>query len=199
MFKIKPNKPANHKTEEIVNIMKAVSEIRDSYTAEHQQRVALFSCAIAEEMSLPESQITGLYIAAQLHDIGKIGIPIKILNKPGKLTDREYNIIKTHTELGYTMLENINFGYPVAEIVYQHHERIDGSGYPQGLKNESIFQGAKILTVADVFDAMRTDRPYRPALGVIKILFELSEYAGTLYDPSVVDACHKVINKKKKH
>jgi len=182
--------------EEIIGIWTASTRIKAFYTARHQQRVAVLSCIIAEKMGLPTDKANGLRMAALTHDIGKIGIPDKILNKPGKLTDIEFNTIKAHPTLGYTMLENIDFGYPVAQIVHQHHERIDGSGYPQGLKDKEILPEAKILAVADVFDAMTSDRPYRPAIGTVKVLFMILKDSNTLYDFRAVDALIRVIGGK---
>ena len=164
-------------------------EMRDPYTAGHQIRVADLSCAIAREMGLPEDQIYGLRMAAVIHDLGKITIPGEILCKPGVLTEPEYQMIKTHVQSGYDILKKIDFPWPVAEIVMQHHERLDGSGYPNGLSGESIMLEARILSVADVFETIGSHRPYRPSLGIKKAIDELSTNRGGLYDEKVVSAC----------
>ena len=180
--------------EKVINILLSAVDIKDHYTVGHQQRVATLSCAIAEEMELPEENISAIYMAAMLHDIGKMGIPSHILNKTTKLTSIEISIIKTHPGLGYIMLENIDFGYPVAQIVSQHHERIDGSGYPRGLRHTETFLEAKILSVADVVDAMTSDRPYRRAPGLDKALDEISQNSGILYDAQVADTCLQLLS-----
>ena len=140
-------------------------------------------------MNLPPAQLEGLVVAGQLHDIGKISVPSDILNKPGKLSDGEMTVIRGHSQISYDILKNIEFPWPVAQIAYQHHERLDGSGYPQGLKSHDILLEAKILCVADVVEAMASHRPYRPALGIDAALDEISKNKGKLYDPDVVDAC----------
>jgi HD-GYP domain-containing protein (c-di-GMP phosphodiesterase class II) len=140
--------------------------------------------------------VEGIRMGATIHDIGKIQLPSEILSKPLKLTPIEYNLIKTHPEIGYDILKDINFPWPVANIAIQHHERMDGSGYPQGLKGEEICLEARIVAVADVVEAISSDRPYRPALGISAALNEIKTYRGTLYDPDVVDACMTVINEK---
>lgn len=148
--------------DEIVVAFSSLAEKRDPYTAGHQRNVAKLSCAIASEMNLPSDTIRCLNIAGLLHDIGKVHIPSEILNKPGKLSELEFNIIKTHPEVGYEILKGIEFPWPVAEIVFQHHEHIDGSGYPMHLSNEKILFEARIITIADVIEAMSSYRPYRP-------------------------------------
>jgi len=169
---------------------------RDPYTADHQRRVTQLACAIAREMNLPEEQINGIHIAAAIHDIGKIYVPAEILSKPGRLSEPEFAIIKTHPQVGYDILKAIEFPWPVAEILLQHHERMDGSGYPRGLSGEDILLEARILGVADVVEAMSSHRPYRPALGIDKALFEILRNKKVLYDPQVVDACLKLFTKK---
>jgi len=154
------------------------------------------ACAIATEMGLPDERIEGIYIAGLLHDIGKIAIPAEILNKPTKLTEAESNLIKTHPQVGYDILKNIEFSEPIAQIVLQHHEMMDGSGYPQGLKGKEILLEARILAVADVVEAISSHRPYRPALGLDKALEEIAQNKGTLYDPKVVDTCLKLFTEK---
>lgn len=170
-------------------------EMRDPYTAGHQQRVSQLACAIAEEMGLPQQQIDGLRIACLIHDLGKVTVPAEILSKPGKLTETEFSIIKNHPQVAYDILKKIDFPWPVADIVLQHHEYLDGSGYPQGLKRKDILIEARILTVSDVVEAMASHRPYRPALGIDKALDEVKFGRGTLFDPEVVDACLAIFEK----
>jgi energy-coupling factor transporter ATP-binding protein EcfA2 len=179
-----------------VNIVAVAIEMRDPYTAGHQRRVTQLACAIAKEMGLPEEQIEGLRMAGRIHDLGKINVPAEVLSKPGRLTDLEYGLIKVHPQVGHDMLKTIEFPWPVAPIVLQHHERMDGSGYPQGLSGEEIILEARILGVADVVEAMASHRPYRPARGIDKALEEISQNRGVLYDPKVVDACLKLFAEK---
>ena len=167
----------------------SASEIRDPYTSGHQQRVTKLACSIAENMDLSENLIEGLRIAGLLHDIGKISVPAEILSKPGKITQDEYNIIKQHCQIGYEILKGIEFPWPVAQIVLQHHEKMNGSGYPLGLTGEEILLEARILTVADVIEAMSSHRPYRPGLGIDKALDEVMNNKSTFFDPVVVDTC----------
>jgi HD-GYP domain-containing protein (c-di-GMP phosphodiesterase class II) len=167
-------------------------EPKDSYTSGHQRRTADITCAIAADMSLPEEQIRGIRMAGLIHDVGKIAMPSEILSKPSRLSDIEFALIKTHSLVGYDILKGINFPWPVAEIAYQHHERMDGSGYPRGLKGEEIHLGARIIAVADVVEAMASHRTYRPALGTDKALEEIQRNRGVLYDPEVADACLRV-------
>ncbi|MBW2599857.1 MAG: HD domain-containing protein, partial [Deltaproteobacteria bacterium] len=145
-----------------IKVLAITAEWRDSYTVGHQQRVAELACAIAEEINLPEEQIKKIYMSALIHDIGKINVPYEILNKPGRMSDPEFKIIQTHPEVGYNILKRIEFPWPIAQIILQHHEKMDGSGYPQGLSGEEIYLEARILCVADVVEAMVSDRPYRP-------------------------------------
>jgi len=172
-------------------------ETRDPYTAGHQRRVTKFACLIGKKMGLSKDRIEGLRLAGELHDIGKICIPAEILSKPGKISEVEYAIIKTHPQVGHDILKTIDFSWPVAKIVLQHHERIDGSGYPQGLKGDEILLEAKILAVADIIEAMATHRPYRPALSIEVALKEVSEKQGKLYDDKVIEACFKIFEEKK--
>lgn len=174
--------------------MAMIVEKRDPYTAGHQERVAGLAVAIAKNINLSEKQINGIRMAGIIHDIGKMSIPSEILSKPSKLSDFEFALVKQHAETGYNILETINFPYPVAQIVYQHHERLDGSGYPRGLKGNNILLDARILAVADVVEAISSHRPYRPALGIDKAMEEISENKGILYDPAVADACLKLFN-----
>ena len=171
-------------------------EIRDPYTAGHQRKVADLATAIAKEIGLSKDQIEGISVAGNLHDIGKINVPSEILSKPGKLSEIEFIIIKTHCQAGYEIIKEIEFPWPVADILLQHHERINGSGYPGGLSGEKIMFEARILAVADVIDAMASHRPYRPSLGIDAALEEVSQNKGILYDPVVVDACLKLFMEK---
>jgi len=181
---------------QLVDVLSSAMELRDPYTAGHQRRVAELACAIAAEMGLPEERVRGLRVAALLHDVGKaLYVPTEILSKPGKLTPTEMALVREHCKAGYEILRRVEFPWPVAEIVYQHHERLDGSGYPRGLRGEEILLEAKIIAVADVVEAMSSHRPYRPALGVEAALAEIREKAGTLYDPEVVEACLRVFRK----
>lgn len=179
-----------------IQAMALTIEIRDPYTAGHQRRVSKLSCAIARELGMPEEQVEGLRVAGDIHDIGKIYVPAEILSKPGQITAIEYGIIKTHPQVGYDILKNIRFPWPVAQIVLQHHERMDGSGYPLGLSGENILIEARILTVADIVEAMSSHRPYRPAQGVDKALEEISLHKGVFYDTAAVEACLKLFQKK---
>lgn len=172
-------------------------EQRDPYTAGHQRRVADLAAAIATEMGLPAHQIMGLRMAGVVHDIGKIHIPAEILSKPSTLSDAEYEIVKTHSKGGWEVLKNIDSPWPIAEIVYQHHERLDGSGYPRGLKGDEIMLEAQILMVADVIDAMSTHRPYRPALGILTALQEIMQHKGALFNEKVVASCVRLFIEKK--
>lgn len=175
-----------------ITAMSKMVEMRDPYTAGHQTKVADLSVAIARELTIPEEHIRYLRIAALIHDIGKIHIPSDILNKPGKLRDMEWELIKVHAKGSYDILSNIEFPWPIAQIAFQHHERVDGSGYPNGLVGDQILMEAKILAVADVVDAMSSFRPYRPSLGIDKALEEISQNSGVLYDSAIVDACLKI-------
>lgn len=183
--------------EGIIQSMTLTLEMRDPYTAGHQQRVASLVSAIAEEMGFSEERIEGARMAAMIHDIGKISIPAEILSKPGAITDIEMNMIKTHPRIGYEILQGIEFPWPIAQMVLQHHERIDGSGYPLGISGEDILIEAKIIGVADVVEAMASHRPYRPALGIDKAIMEIEKNRGILYDPKVVDTCLTIFKEKK--
>jgi putative nucleotidyltransferase with HDIG domain len=183
--------------ESTVKAMAYTIETRDPYTAGHQRRVTKIACAIAEKIDLPQERLEGLQMAGELHDIGKIFVPAEILSKPGQITETEYNIIKTHPKVGYDILKNIEFPWPIHEFVYQHHERIDGSGYPQGLKNKQIHLEAKILAVADVIEAMSTHRPYRPALSIEEAMEEIIQNKNKFYDAKVVEACLELFEKEK--
>ncbi len=169
---------------------------RDPYTAVHQQRVTDLAVAIAKEMGLSKDGIIGIRLGATIHDIGKIYIPAEILNRPGRLTETEFNMIKTHPRAGYDIIRGVEFSWPVTKMVLQHHERLDGSGYPDGLKDGDIVLEARILAVADVVEAMASHRPYRPSLGIDAALEEIQKNRGTHYDPDVVDACLRLIKEK---
>ena len=180
-----------------VQAMAFTIETRDPYTAGHQRRVTKLACAIAEEMNLSANEKEGVRLAGGLHDLGKIYVPAEILAKPGKLTPVEYNIIKTHPQVGFDILKSIEFPWPIAEFVLQHHERMDGSGYPNGLKGKDIHLEARILAVADVIEAMATHRPYRAALTIEAALDEITSNQENKYDKKVVKACLNVFKKKK--
>jgi PAS domain S-box-containing protein/putative nucleotidyltransferase with HDIG domain len=182
--------------EETVNALASAVEMRDPYTAGHQHRVTSLACAIAEEMGLPKEKIEGIHLAGVIHDVGKIRVPAEILSWPGQLTEIDFNLIKTHPQVGYDILKRIELPHEVTKIMLQHHERLDGSGYPAGLKGDKILLEAKILAVADVVEAMASHRPYRASLGIDKALEEISKNKGILYDPEVVDACLRLFNEK---
>jgi PAS domain S-box-containing protein/putative nucleotidyltransferase with HDIG domain len=189
-----------HKTlDDAVVTMGAIVEMKDPYTAGHQLQVARLATAVAQEMGLPDAQVNIIRTAAAIHDIGKIYIPSDILAKPGKLGPLEVSIIRTHAQGSYDILKNIDFGGPVARIALQHHERLDGSGYPQGLTENEIMLEAKILAVADVVEAMASHRPYRPSLGIDKALEEIQHNRGKLYDPGAVDSCLKIFGENRFH
>jgi len=179
-----------------IKTVSMITETRDPYTAGHQRRVTELAEAIALEMELPEDQVIGIRVAGLMHDIGKISIPAEILSKPSKLSDTEFDLIKAHPRVAHDILKSIDFPWPIAEIVLQHHERLDGSGYPRGLKRDEILIEARILAVADVIEAMSSHRPYRPELGLDLALEEIEKNKGTLYDPNVVDACLQLLTEK---
>lgn len=171
-------------------------EKRDPYTSGHQHRVSALARAIAEEIGLSEDQTEGLYMAAAIHDIGKISLPAEILAKPVQLSSIELRLIQAHAQAGYDILKGVEFPWPIAEIVLQHHERMNGSGYPQGLSGDGILLEARIIGVSDVVETMASHRPYRPSIGMDKALEEIIQNKGTLYDAQVVDACLTVFNQK---
>jgi putative nucleotidyltransferase with HDIG domain len=179
-----------------IQAMALVTEMRDPYTAGHQRRVAILSSAIAREMGLPEDEVDGIYLAGIVHDIGKIYVPAEILSKPGRLTQIEFHLIQVHPQVGYDILKTIEFPWPIAKTVLQHHEKLDGSGYPLGITRDEIIQGARILTVADVVEAISSHRPYRPALGIDKALSEISAHRGASFDEEVVDVCLYLFKEK---
>lgn len=179
-----------------VQAVSAMVEMRDPYTAGHERRVAELATAIAGEMGLLEDQVRGIHLAGTIHDMGKIQIPAEILSKPGRLTEVEYSLIKQHPQTGYDILKNIEFPWPIAQMVLQHHERLDGSGYPLGLKGGEIMLEARILAVSDVVEAMASHRPYRPGLGLPAALGEIRKNRGKFYDEGVVDACIRLFEEK---
>ncbi|HBK61121.1 MAG TPA: hypothetical protein DDZ84_10065 [Firmicutes bacterium] len=180
--------------EQAILAMARIVEVRDPYTAGHQERVARLARAISQTLGLPEDEVSGIYYASLVHDIGKISVPGEILSKPGRLSDAEFALIRMHPEAGYDIVRSVDFPWPVKDIVLQHHERIDGSGYPAGLAGDEISYGATIVAVADVVEAMSSHRPYRPALGLDAALDEIRKNRGRLYDPGVVDACESVVS-----
>ncbi len=179
-----------------VEVVTVLSELRDPYTAGHERRVASIATAIGAELGFGADRLEGLQVSGYLHDLGKINIPSEILSKPGKLSPIELQLTKGHSQAGYDVLKNVKFPWPVAEIALQHHERMDGSGYPQGLKGNAILLEARIMGVADVVEAMASHRPYHVALGIEKALEEIERGRDTDYDPMVVDACLKLFRKE---
>jgi HD-GYP domain-containing protein (c-di-GMP phosphodiesterase class II) len=175
--------------EAIIQVMESTIAARDPYTVDHQQRATHIAIAIAQRMGLSEARIEEIHVAGSLHDLGKIAVPTEILSKPGKLTDLEFAIIKTHPQVAFNILKPLEIPGQITQIIMQHHERLNGSGYPYGLDEQEILLEAKILGVADVIEAMCSHRPYRPALGIDKALEEIERKKGVLYDPEVVDSC----------
>jgi PAS domain S-box-containing protein/putative nucleotidyltransferase with HDIG domain len=182
--------------EETINALALAVEMRDAYTAGHQKRVTQLACAIAEEMGLPEEKIEGIRMAGMIHDVGKVLIPAEILSRPGLLSKIDFSMIQTHPKVGHDILKTIEFPYPVAQIVLQHHERMNGSGYPEGLTGRKILVEARVLGVADVVEAISSRRPYRASLGIKRALDEISKKKGILYDPDAVSACLRLFNEK---
>lgn len=179
-----------------IQAMALIVETRDPYTAGHQRRSTNLARAIAEEMKLSDDMVDGIRMAGVIHDLGKISVPAEILSKPGKINDLEFNLIKVHAEAGYDILKGIDFPWPIAKIVLQHHERMDGSGYPRGLTAGEIILEARVLAVADVVEAMASHRPYRPAYSIDAALEEINRKKGTYFDPDVVDACTNLFTQK---
>jgi PAS domain S-box-containing protein len=179
-----------------IQAIAVIVETRDPYTAGHQRRVSDLGRAIATEMNLPSDQIEGIRMAAAIHDLGKISVPAEILSKPTKLTNIEFNLIKIHPQSGHDILKEIEFPWPVAKIVLEHHERINGSGYPNGLKGDNILLESRVLAVADTVEAMASHRPYRPGLGIEAALEEIGNNKGIFYDTTVVDACLRLFRDK---
>ena len=182
--------------EGVIHTISSMVEIRDPYTSGHQIRVANLSCAIGKQMGLPVDQLIGIRMAGAIHDLGKIAVPSEILTKPCRLSQIEFNILKTHPKVGRDIPRKVKFPWPIAEIIYQHHERMDGSGYPRGLRGDDILIEARIMAVADVVESMSNHRPYRPSLGIDAAVEEISKNIGILYDPDVVNACLEVVREK---
>jgi PAS domain S-box-containing protein/putative nucleotidyltransferase with HDIG domain len=179
-----------------IQVLVSAVEARDPYTAGHQSRVAHLACAIAEDMGLTQDKVEGIRLAGSIHDIGKLSVPAEILTRPSKLTNIEFSMIKEHSQNGYEMLKHVESSWPLAEIVYQHHERINGSGYPRNLKGDEIIIEARIMAVADVVEAMASHRPYRPSLGIDSALEEIENNKGILYEAAVANACLKLFREK---
>ncbi|MFA5757371.1 MAG: HD domain-containing phosphohydrolase, partial [Smithellaceae bacterium] len=179
-----------------IRAIASVVETKDPYTAGHQRRVADIARAIAQEMKLPRERIDGLRMAGIIHDIGKVSVPSEILSSPRKLSSLEFSLIKTHAQSGHDIVREIEFPWPIARIIIEHHERMDGSGYPNALTGDQILPESRILAVADVVEAMATHRPYRPSLGLEAALDEITQNRGRLYDPEVVDACLRLFREK---
>jgi len=176
----------------IITGFSKIVEARDPYTAGHQRRVARLSVEIAKTMDLDTDQIATINLSALLHDIGKIYVPADFLNRPGKLSEAEYTVIWAHPQIGRDILQSVDFVWPISKMVWQHHERLDGNGYPQGLKGDDIDLEARIISVADVVEAMASHRPYRASLGIERALKEVEENSGTRFEPEVVDTCLKL-------
>ncbi len=183
-------------TDATIQAIALTVEKRDPYTSGHQRRVAKLTRAIAETIGLSEDQIEGAHVAASIHDIGKISLPAEILSKPIQLSKIEVSLIQAHAQAGYDILKGLDFPWPIADIIIQHHERMDGSGYPRGLSGDRISIEARIIGVADVVETMSSHRPYRPSMGIEKALEEITLNSGTLYDSQIVDACLNIFNGK---
>lgn len=181
---------------ESITALAAIVEMRDPYTAGHQRRVAELAVAIAQALQLADDRVEGVHLASVVHDVGKIRVPAEILSKPGRLTAIEFALIKEHSQNGYEILKTIAFPWPIAQIVLQHHERLDGSGYPQGLRGEEILLEARIMSVADVVESMVSHRPYRPGLGLEAALAEIENNKGKLFDPVAVEACIRLFREQ---
>jgi putative nucleotidyltransferase with HDIG domain len=182
-----------------IDVITSISESKDPYTTGHQKRVAELSYLIALEVGLGGEKAEQVRVTALVHDIGKIGIPTELLVKPGKISEAEFQMIKAHSEIGFEIMKSVDFGWPLAQIIRQHHERLDGSGYPLGLKGGDILPEARIIAVADVVEAMATHRPYRAALGVEAALAEIESRKGSRYDPDYVEACLRLFREQAYH
>lgn len=189
-----PDSDSHQIYQEFVDALVALHQLTDGYTPGHEDRTADLCVRIAEHLGLDKKRIDVLHMAAQVHDIGKADIPLDLLNKPGRITDEEYAILKTHVQVGYDILKKVTFPFNLAEIVHCHHEYLDGSGYPRGIRADQIPLEARILTVADIVESMSADRPYRKSLGMRAALDEIQRQRGTRLDPRVVDACIDVID-----
>jgi HD-GYP domain-containing protein (c-di-GMP phosphodiesterase class II) len=175
--------------EQTIRVIADTIEERDAYTAGHQRRVAQICSRIALQLGLSADRVRGLHLAATIHDLGKIGIPAEILAKPRRLSAIEFGLIREHASIGYNILKTVSFPWPIAQIIQQHHERMDGSGYPLGLRGDALLLESRILAVADVVEAMASHRPYRVALGIEAALREIETHRGSTFDADVVDAC----------
>jgi HD-GYP domain-containing protein (c-di-GMP phosphodiesterase class II) len=184
--------PLHQLQTQALDALLALQDLIDNYTPLHEDRVATLALQIGRRMKLDAPRLQALHMAARVHDIGKVDIPLEILNKPGKLNDAEFALIKTHAQTSYDVLKRISFTLPVADIVHAHHEYLDGSGYPRGLRGDDILPEARILTVADIVESMSEDRPYRKSLGMPAALEEISRLRGIRLDPDAVDACLQV-------
>lgn len=189
-------KKLNEIMEDMVSIVTKVAEMRDPYLRGHQKRVSKLATAIAQEMKLARDKIEGIKFAALVHDAGRFNWPTKIVNNEGQLTEEEHELIKNHPRISYYILKTVNFPWDIAEIAYQHHEKLDGSGYPKGLKDGEILMEAKIIAVADVVEAMSSKRSYRPAYSIKEVLEEILKNKGILYESQVVDACLRLFQEK---
>jgi HD-GYP domain-containing protein (c-di-GMP phosphodiesterase class II) len=183
--------------EATVRAIAAAGELRDPYTAGHQHHVADLAVALGRELGLDADVVAGIGVGASIHDIGKLAIPGEILSKPRRLSAHEFALVQEHSQAGHDIVSGIEFPWPVAQMILQHHERLDGSGYPAGLRGEQILIGARIIAVADVVEAMQAHRPYRPGLGVPTALSTLVDGRDTLFDPEVVDACLRLFNEQR--
>jgi response regulator RpfG family c-di-GMP phosphodiesterase len=179
--------------EGVVHALSMSIDARDPYTAGHQKRSTDLAVKIGRQIGLPEDRITGIRMAGAIHDLGKIAVPAEILTRPSRLSNMEFSLIKTHSKVGYDILKGIDFPWPIAETVYQHHERMDGTGYPRGLKGDEILLEARIMAIADVVEAIASHRPYRPAFGIDAAAEEISDKRGALFDPELADACLRII------
>jgi PAS domain S-box-containing protein len=182
--------------ESTVEVVSKIGEIRDPYTHGHERRVGEIAAAIAAEMGMDADRVEGIRVAGHMHDVGKISVPAEILSKPTRLSPTEFDMVRAHAQQGYDILKGIDFPWPVALVALQHHERLDGSGYPQGLKGDAIALEARIISIADVIEAMSSHRPYRPGLGVEKSLAEIERGRGIAYEPAAVDACLRLFRDK---
>jgi putative nucleotidyltransferase with HDIG domain len=199
MNNIEKNQPAEKLQkiiEDIAYMIAEIIEIRDPYLIGHHQRVSSLATAIAQEMKLPQGKIKGVRIASLVHDVGKVNLPTEIVSKPSKLVEVELNLVKNHPRTGYEILSKVDFPWPIAEIVFQHQEKIDGSGYPRGLKGAEILTEAKILGVANVIEAMTSNRSYRQAFSIDEALMEILKYKSILFDSKVADACIRLFREK---
>lgn len=179
--------------DDMISTIIAISGVRDPYTAGHQKRVSELAVAIGKEMKLDAHMLHGIEITAKIHDIGKVAVPSEILTRPGKITEMEYSVIKQHCDVGYNILKNIKSQWPIADIVRQHHEHLDGTGYPLGLKGDEICMESRVITVADIVEAINSHRPYRPSLGIDVAMKAINEFKGVRYDAEVVEACERVV------